>query len=960
MKSIPVTPSIPECETSFRLLFEGSADAILLLDTRAGIFVDCNAAALSMMGATDRNQLLMSGPADLSPERQPDGTKSAELARRHTEAVLERGTHRFEWLARRFDGTEFPVEVSLTAVQHGASPLVAATCRDISEHRAHQEALRASEARWRRVFEQMPLSIQVFAPDGTTLRVNQAYQGLFHMGLADLEGFNIRSDSQLGAAGLLPLVERAFAGEVVSLPPIPFQLRTNPGDSPRGRRWIGATMFPLNDSRGRLLEVVCVHHDITDRKQAEDDIRLLNATLEQRVIDSTAELRASEARLRTLIDNAPEAIVVFDAETGRFVECNENACRLWGLSRETLLQRYPWEVSPERQPDGTPSIDLARHHIDEVRRGGAPVFDWLHRHESGRLIPCEVRLVALPGEGPGRVRGSIIDNTERHRREKVQRATYDIAQSVLAADDLDSFYGGIHAIIRRLLPATNFYIALLEPAAGVIHFPYFADEHGDRPGPMPLDTGLTGQVLRTQMPLIVTSEMETRKRKVDDRVVIDGVVELPYRERGHPAASWLGVPLFHGGAAIGVMAVQDYNNPRAYGLEDQELLTYVAAQVAIAVERRRAQEQLRESEQSYRALFEASSQGVMINDENEFLQVNEAAARLFGYRREEILGRHPRDLAPPFQPDGERSDVASARHINRCLETGEARFEWVSQRADGTDVPLDVVLTRIEMGGRRVLQAMVTDISERKRAEAELKRALEHERELSQLKSNFVSMVSHEFRTPLGIIQSSAEILEDYLEQLDPNERREQLRSIIKNSRRMAGLMEEVLVLGRLDAGRMQFQPAPLDLAALCRRLVDEVMSTMDGSCTIEFFTADLPEQGMADERLLRHILLNLLTNAVKYSEPDQRVAFHARAEGAFIEFRVEDQGIGIPAGEQDRLFEAFHRGSNVGQRPGTGLGLVIVKRCVELHGGTIHIDSAVGRGTRVRVRIPCGNATDD
>ncbi|HAV61704.1 MAG TPA: hypothetical protein DCY13_04980, partial [Verrucomicrobiales bacterium] len=214
-------------------------------------------------------------------------------------------------------------------------------------------------------------------------------------------------------------------------------------------------------------------------------------------------------------------------------------------------------------------------------------------------------------------------------------------------------------------------------------------------------------------------------------------------------------------------------------------------------------------------------------------------------------------------------------------------------------------------------------------------------------------MVSHEFRTPLGIIQSSAEILDDYLDQLDPSERREQLRSIIKNSRRMAGLMEEVLVLGRLDAGRMHFQPAPLDVAGLCRRLVDEVLSTLEGGCPVHFYTADLPAEVLADERLLRHILLNLLTNAVKYSEPGQPIDFHAHPRGDGLEFVVEDRGIGIPQDEQGRLFEAFHRGSNVGQRPGTGLGLVIVKRCVDLHRGKITVDSEVGRGTRVKVSLP-------
>jgi signal transduction histidine kinase len=287
------------------------------------------------------------------------------------------------------------------------------------------------------------------------------------------------------------------------------------------------------------------------------------------------------------------------------------------------------------------------------------------------------------------------------------------------------------------------------------------------------------------------------------------------------------------------------------------------------------------------------------------------------------------------------------------MEHGTTKFEWSQLHVDGHEVMMEVTLTCIEGGRNGLIQAVVTDISERKRAEMELKRALERERELNQLKNNFVSMVSHEFRTPLGIIQSSAEILADYIERLDPAEREEQLRSIIKNSRRMAGLMEDVLLLGRLDAGRMIFRPGPLDLGALCRRIVDEVHSTSSARCPIRFFTAGVPAEILADERLLRHVLINLLSNAVKYSEEGEAVVFQVTGAESALRFHVRDRGIGIPQEDQVRLFDAFQRGSNVGQRPGTGLGLVIVKQSVELHGGTIEVESEVGSGTTVLVSIP-------
>src|SRR5262249_30872443 len=139
--------------------------------------------------------------------------------------------------------------------------------------------------------------------------------------------------------------------------------------------------------------------------------------------------------------------------------------------------------------------------------------------------------------------------------------------------------------------------------------------------------------------------------------------------------------------------------------------------------------------------------------------------------------------------------------------------------------------------GKGQLWGIVENITERKRAEAELHKAVAREKELGQLRSNFVSMVSHEFRTPLGIIMSSAEILADYLDRLAPEEREQHLRSISRNAKRMGDMMEEVLVLSRLDAGKMEFKPAPLDLAGLCVRLVDEVLSATDRRCPIELHT---------------------------------------------------------------------------------------------------------------------------
>jgi signal transduction histidine kinase len=162
-----------------------------------------------------------------------------------------------------------------------------------------------------------------------------------------------------------------------------------------------------------------------------------------------------------------------------------------------------------------------------------------------------------------------------------------------------------------------------------------------------------------------------------------------------------------------------------------------------------------------------------------------------------------------------------------------------------------------------------------------------------------------------------------------------------------------VLLLSRVEAGRMQLVPAPLDLPRLLRQLVDEVASATSHRCPIALEVTGLSGEATGDESLLRHILTNLIANAVKYSCDGDPVDLAARRDGDAVIFTVRDRGIGIAAEDQKRLFTAFHRGGNVGDRPGTGLGLVIVRQCVDVHLGTISLQSALGQGTSVTVRLP-------
>lgn len=368
------------------------------------------------------------------------------------------------------------------------------------------------------------------------------------------------------------------------------------------------------------------------------------------------------------------------------------------------------------------------------------------------------------------------------------------------------------------------------------------------------------------------------------------------------------------------------------------------AQEALA----REHERLRESETRLRAILDTAVDGIIVIDERGIIErFNPAAERLFGYRAEEVVGRNVSLLMP--SPHRERHD----EYIARYLRTGERRIigigrEETAQRKDGSCFPVELAVSEVHLGNRRAFTGFVRDITERRRAENERLRLIHELESANEELKNFAYVVSHDLKAPLRAIGSLADWLQtDYAERLDA-EGREHLRLLINRVRRMDRLIDGILEYSRV--GRLHEARVEVDTHALVQEIIELLAPPPHIRVTVE---AGLPTI-VAERTRLQQVFQNLLSNAIKYMDkPEGRVHVGCRAADGGYEFYVSDNGPGIAARHQEKIFQLFQTLAPRDRVESTGVGLALVKKIVELYGGRVWVDSEPGRGSTFYFTLP-------
>ena len=372
-----------------------------------------------------------------------------------------------------------------------------------------------------------------------------------------------------------------------------------------------------------------------------------------------------------------------------------------------------------------------------------------------------------------------------------------------------------------------------------------------------------------------------------------------------------------------------------------------AAQLEVRVAERTRE--LQEAKERVETILHNSSDAViLLHADGSIQQTNPRFDELLGYERDQL-----------FREDLSR--VISMENLegwNQIVDFGApgdkyARFEVLAKRKDGSVFPADAAFAAFSLQQETGIICSLRDISQQKQLEQELRAAFERQKELAELKTRFISTVSHEYRTPLAIIYTSSSMLLKYSDRMTNEQQQPYLEKIKAHVNRLTALLDDVLEISRTDTlGGGSFNPEEVNIADACREIVEDMQQVYPDH-PVELVVAGEMRPVAADVKLLRQIISNLLSNAIKYSPPQRAVQVSLAFANNEVVIKVKDQGMGIPEEDLDKLFGIFHRARNVGDIAGTGLGLAIVKNAVDAHQGRISVESNVGEGSVFTVVLP-------
>ncbi len=799
------------------------------------------------------------------------------------------------------------LNITVDPVLDKANKLVGAvhTIEDITDRKLAEEALRESEQRFRAIVEGIPDALFIVGQDGCFIEVNHA--------ACDQLGYSREEFLRMKVFEIVQPHEIPNAAHRIQI------LGNETGMFESIHVCKDGKLVPVELALVRLIvngkpAVAGIARDITARKAAKE------------------ALRESEEKFSKIFYSSPVPIAISRLSDGGYVDVNDAFLKKIEFERNEVIGKTSIELGIWANPSHREKMINALHR-DKILKNYETNFFTKSRKIGTSLLFREIMEL---GDEQFYIE-TALDITDRKKAEEALKASEEKFSKAfhISPDSIN---------INRLNDGV--FVEINDGFTSL--------------------TGFTAveTIGKSSLEINIWADPNDRKRLVKELT-----------EKGEVINMEAGFRLKNGKVGIGLMSAVLMN----IGNEK-----YILSLTRDITDRKNAEEALRESEERFRRIFEEGQIGITIaSPDYKFINANPTFCRMIGYSVEELKNLSFKDITAPDQIEvSNKNVIAISRGELEVYKTEKqylrkggklfwgslmtsairdkkgdvniylAMVEDITERKNTEDHLQELVNTRTEELNK-VNQKLKEEILKQKEAEEKVEQALKKEIELNQLRTRFISIASHEFRTPLSVILSSADLLNRYGLKWDPEVFYQQIQRIKKNVSRMTGIMDDVLLISRADSGKITFKPGKADLENICNNILANmnVLLTKNHNLIFKYIIDD--RIFLLDQKLLELILSNLLSNAIKYSVNGGIIEFTVFTQGKSIVFSISDNGIGIPEKDQFHLFDSFHRASNVGDVLGTGLGLSIVNRSVEMHGGSIEFSSKEGIGTKFMVKIP-------
>lgn len=932
---------ILQSERYYKSLFDGAKDAIILFYPSTGIVIDVNQQACRMYGFT-KDEFIGKSLMELIKDKESGIERINNL-------VADKQNNFFKSTHYKSDGTELYLEITASIFDYYGVEVVLSINRDVTGSRIAEERIRLLSLG----IEQHPSPIVITDTNAAIEYVNHSFEEITGYSFEEVKGKNPR----ILQSGETPKEvyddlwktladKKEWRGE--------FKNKRKDGSF----YWEMAVIYPMVDSDNIVRKYFANKTDITERKELEFQLKLYRERLEFLVDERTKRLKESEETFRALSENSNDVIMRFNRNV-EHIYVNPAAQRLFNLPSFELLGKNYSKLN---------FTDEAYLKWDEAIR---KVFDTRIENTielqvpDGKWFDCrlypefdnEEEIVSVITSSREITKSKMIEN-DLYNKERLLRGVAEASNKLLS---LDSFFNRINKALEIIGKAAEIdRVYIFENSRDEKHKDLLMSQLYEWAA-----SGITPQINNPKFQKLsykkagVSAALETLSNGQPYSILVKDI-PLPAREKFEiqQVQSMLIMPIEIGGIFWGFVGFDECKFQKIWDESEVSILKILASDIGGAFTRKLIEDALMNTEERFKALFDFAPIAYFIVDPSgSFIDVNNSFENTIGLTKKEIAEMERIQNLVISKEEKVSLDKVLAHNLSG-KSPGPIEITLFHKR--GKKLILELNTFPITLAEKNMVLCAVHDVSLRKETENEIRTALTHSQELNEIKSRFVSMVSHEFRTPLSTILSSVEILKLFESRLKEEEKENHFRKISKSIDYLTNLLDDVITINRADSGRLIVKFKNVDVVPLLEQWILDIKASYTETPEIIFSKTFESMKVELDENQLRQIVSNLLNNAIKYTPSNKKITISVSGTEKDFILQIADEGIGIPADAQKDLFSPFFRAINTGNVPGSGLGLAVAKRSIESLKGKISYESKENEGTTFTVIIPLKRGKDE